>query len=158
MKKILTIVLSLALCISLTACGGEETEQTSPTNQTVPTLTDMNQTEPVLTEQVIYDADGIRVTVKGMEENTMTGTNIRILLENGTDRNIVFSGEAAAGTRKNDAIEFYTDALNASGIAYIGEIRGFDTRIVDTDTYETLAEVPLELTTAYAQEGSYVHD
>lgn len=174
MKKIVTIVLSMALCISLTACGGEETEQTSPTNQTVPTLTDMNQTEPVLTEQVIYDADGIRVTVKGMEENTMTGTNIRILLENGTDRNIVFSGdlfvvndvtvpgylyaEAAAGTRKNDAIEFYTDALNASGIAYIGEIRGFDTRIVDTDTYETLAEVPLELITAYAREGSYAHD
>lgn len=174
MKKILTFVWMLAMCLVLTACGSKETKPTTPINQTVPTLTDSEQTEPVLPEQVIYDADGIRITVKGMEEKTMTGTNVKILLENGTDRNVVFSGdlfvvngitvpgylyaEAAAGTRKNDAIEFYTDALNSSGISYIGEIRGYDTRIVDTDTYETLATVSLELTTAHAQEGAYSHD
>lgn len=174
MKKILTFVWMLAMCLVLTACGSKETKPTTPINQTVPTLTASEQTEPVLPEQVIYDADGIRITVKGMEEKTMTGTNVKILLENGTDRNVVFSGdlfvvngitvpgylyaEAAAGTRKNDAIEFYTDALNSSGISYIGEIRGYDTRIVDTDTYETLATVSLELTTAHAQEGAYSHD
>ena len=174
MKKILTFVWMLAMCLVLTACGSKETKPTTPINQTVPTLTASEQTEPVLPEQVIYDADGIRITVKGMEEKTMTGTNVKILLENGTDRNLVFSGdlfvvngitvpgylyaEAAAGTRKNDAIEFYTDALNSSGISYIGEIRGYDTRIVDTDTYETLATVSLELTTAHAQEGAYSHD
>lgn len=174
MKKILTFVWILAVCLVMAACGSRKAELTTPVTQTVPTLTDVNQTEPVLPEQVIYDADGIRITVKGMEENTMTGTNVGILLENGTDRNLVLSGglfvlngvtvpgylyaEAAAGTRKNDAIEFYTDVLNTAGITRIGEIRGFDTRIVDTDTYETLAEVPLELTTAYAQDGSYAHD
>lgn len=174
MKKILTFVWMLAMCLVLTACGSKETKPTTPINQTVPTLTASEQTEPVLPEQVIYDADGIRITVKGMEEKTMTGTNVKILLENGTDRNVVFSGdlfvvngitvpgylyaEAAAGTWKNDAIEFYTDALNSSGISYIGEIRGYDTRIVDTDTYETLATVSLELTTAHAQEGAYSHD
>ena len=174
MKKILTFVGMLAICLVLTACGSEETKLTTPINQTVPTLTDVNQTEPVLPEQVVYDADSIRITVKGMEEKTMTGTNVKILLENGTDRNVVFSGdlfvvngvtvpgylyaEAAAGTKTNDVIEFYTDVLNTAGITHIGEIRSRDARIVDTDTYETLAEVPLELTTVHAQEGPYAYD
>lgn len=174
MKKILTFAGMLAMCLALTACGSKETELTTPINQTVPTLTATEQTEPALSEQVIYDADGIRITVKGMEEKTMTGTNVKILLENGTDRNVVFSGdlfvvngvtvpgylyaEAAAGTKTNDAIEFYTDILNTAGITYIGEIRSKDARIVDTDTYETLVEVPLELTTLHAQEGPYAYD
>ena len=174
MEKIRIVGLMLVLCFMLTACVSEETERTTPTTQTVPTLTDVNQTEPVLPEQVIYDSDGIRITIKGMEENTVTGTNINILVENETERNVVFSGdlfvvnrvtvpgylyaEVAAGTRKNDAIEFYTDVLNTADISHMGEIRAYDARIVDTDTYETLATIPLELITAYGKTGEYTHD
>lgn len=174
MKQILTITLTLALVLGLAGCGTDEPEATSPSSLTVPTLTAMDQTEPVLAEQVIYDAEGIRITVKGMEENTMTGTDIRILVENGTDRNIAFSGdlfvvngvtvpgylyaEVAAGTKTNDAIELYTDVLDTAGITRIGTLRGHDTRIVDTDTYETLVQVPLELTTAHDGEGVYAPD
>lgn len=172
MKGFMAILLAAGLCMTLAACQAEEPVVTVPEEITVPTLTDMGQTEPVLREQVIYDADGVRITVKGMEENTMTGTDIRVLVENGTDRNLVFSGdlfvvngvtvpgylyaEVAAGTRTNDAIELYTDVLKSAGIGQIGTVLGYDTRIVDTDTYEILARVPMELTTAYAQAGEFV--
>ena len=172
MKGYMALLLAAVLCMTLAACQAEEPVVTVPEGISVPTLTDMGQTEPVLREQVIYDADGVRITVKGMEENTMTGTDIKVLVENGTDRNLVFSGdlfvvngitvpgylyaEVAAGTRTNDAIELYTDVLKSAGIGQIGTLLGYDTRIVDTDTYEVLARVPMELTTAYAQAGEFV--
>lgn len=168
MKKIRYLCLILCLCVLAGGCGQ------APQEITLPTQTETKWTEPTLSEQVIYDTDGIRITVKGMEENTLTGTDVKILLENGTDRNVVLSGdlfvvngvtvpgylyaEAAAGTRTNDAIELYSDVLKSAGIGKIGTIRGYDARIVDTDTYETLARIPLELTTAYASQEPYVHE
>ena len=172
MKGFMAILLAAVLCMALAACQAEEPVVTVPEEIPVPTLTDMGQTEPVLREQMIYDADGVRITVKGMEENTMTGTQIKVLVENGTDRNLVLSGdlfvvngvtvpgylyaEVAAGTRTHDAIELYPDVLKSAGIGQIGTLLGYDTRIVDTDTYEILARVPMELTTAYAQAGEFV--
>ena len=166
-------VLILALCLMLTGCGRGEPESVMPETTPVPVLTDALQTE-ILPEQVIYDAGGIRITVTGMEEKTMSGTEIKILVENGTDHNIAFSGDlfvvngvtvpgylyaqAAAGMKCRDSIELYSDVLNTAGITQVGSIRGFDARIVDTDTYETLAKVPLELTTAYAEGLHYTPD
>lgn len=176
MKRICAFILAAAVCVCIAGCGKEEEPAKKPVNRPAPTLTDSTTTgqEPVLQEQVIFDRDGIRITVKDMEENTMTGTDIRLLVENGTDRNIVFSGdlfvvngvtvpgylyaEVAAGTKTNDAIELYTDVLKSAGIHQIRTLRGYDARIVDTDTYETLVKVPLELTTAHADEGDLVPD
>ena len=163
MKKIRTVVLAMVLCAVLVACGANSAAEESTVP--LPEQTQQQETEPVLAEQIIYDSDGIRITVKGMEENTATGTNIRILVENGTDRNLAVSGDlflvngvtlpgylyaqVAAGTRTNDAIEFYTEVLDTAGIRNIGTIRAYDARIVDTDSYEILARVPMELTTAH---------
>lgn len=176
MKRLTAFLLSMLLGLGLAGCGIEEQTVPQSTDRTVPTLTDAaEQTEAlILPEQVIFDSDGIRITVKGMEENTMTGTEIRVLVENGTEHNIAFSGdlfvvngvtvsgylyaEVAAGTKGNDSIELYTDVLNSAGITRIGTIRGYDARIVDTDTYETLAKVPLELTTSYAEDMEFHPD
>ena len=164
MKRIAASILCIALACCLGACGKQEATPSKPIQRPEPIPTTA-ASEPILSEQVIYDAEGIRITVKGIEENTENGTRIPILVENGTDRNIVFSGdlfvvngvtlpgylyaEAAAGTKSNDAIEFYTDVLDSAGIRKMAEILGHDARIVDTDTYETLAQVPLELTTTH---------
>ena len=174
MKKVLAMFLTISFCVFAAGCGGEHSGETNPGDSTPPPLTELTQTEPVLAEQIIYDAEGIRITVKGMEENTMTGTDVKLLLENGTDRNLVLCGdlfvvngvtvpgylyaEAAAGTKTHDAIELYSDVLKSAGIGQIGTIRGYDARIVDTDTYETLMQIPLELTTAYAPEEPYAHE
>ena len=172
MKKFPVICMALILCLGLAGCGREEA---APAASAVPPA-QPQQTVPEnpLARQVIYEDKGIRITVKGMEEDTMTGTEIRILVENGTDRNIAFSGDlfvvngitvpgylyaqAAAGTKTNDSIELYTDVLNSAGITAVGTLRGYDARILDTDTFETIALVPLELTTTHAGDGSFSHD
>ena len=104
----------------------------------------------------------------------MTGTRIRVLVENGTERNIAFSGdlfvvngvtmpgylytEVAAGMKANDGVELFGESLETAGILQVGTVRGVDARIVDTDTYETLAQVPFYLETAYAQDLDYRPD
>lgn len=174
MKRTTAFCLALSLCAALTGCGRGSTTPTEsaaishPAQETKP---ESPQTQ-LLPEQVIFDSDGIRITVKGMEEATMAGTRIRLLVENATQKNIVLSGdlfvvngvtmpgylyaEAAAGTKTNDAIELYGDSLEAAGIVEIQTLRGYDIRIVDTDTYETLTPVPLELETAYNQGPAFV--
>ena len=149
MKRTTAFYLALSLCAALTGCGRGSTTPTEsaaishPAQETKP---ESPQTQ-LLPEQVIFDSDGIRITVKGMEEATMAGTRIRLLVENATQKNIVLSGdlfvvngvtmpgylyaEAAAGTKTNDAIELYGDSLEAAGIVEIQTIRGYDIRIVD---------------------------
>ncbi len=177
MKRWMAFVLALLCCVPLTACGGGDTaSQTMET--TVPPLTaepsEPAQESEILPEQVIFDSDGIKITVKGLEENTMAGALIRVLVENETERNIAFSGDlfvvngvtmpgylyadVAAGMKANDAIELYSDNLGAAGIAQVETVRGYDARIVDTDTYDTLAQVPLELETAYYQGRDFQYD
>lgn len=172
MKHIL--MLMAAVCCILTGCAREPEYPPVPTELPLPVKTEAPEELQLLSEQVIHDSDGIRITVKGMEENTMAGTRIRVLVENGTVHNIAFSGdlfvvngvtmpgylytEVAAGMKSNDAIELYSDALDAAGIVEIGTLQGADARIVDTDTYETLAAVPFTLETAYAQGLKYTPD
>jgi len=172
MKHIL--MLMAAVCCILTGCAREPAYPPVPTELPLPVRTEAPEELQLLSEQVIHNSDGIRITVKGMEENTMAGTRIRVLVENGTEHNIAFSGdlfvvngvtvpgylytEVAAGMKSNDAIELYSDTLEAAGIVEIGTLQGADARIVDTDTYETLAAVPFTLETAYAQGLKYTPD
>lgn len=175
MKRIITLCLVLSLCAALTGCGRGSTAPTESAAISPPAQQETKPESPqaqLLPEQVIFDSDGLRITVKGMEEDTMAGTRIRLLVENGTQKNIVLSGdlfvvngvtmpgylyaEAAAGTKTNDAIELYGDSLEAAGIVEIQTLRGYDVRIVDTDTYETLTQVPMELETAYNQGPAFV--
>lgn len=174
MRKLSAIVLVLALCLTLAACGREEALPSKPTKPPAQTLPQHTAPQNPLAEQVIFEENGIKITVKGMEEDTMIGTEIRVLVENGTDRNIAFSGDlfvvngitvpgylyaqAAAGTKTNDTIELYTDVLKTSGITAVGTLRGYDARLIDTDTYETLAQVPMDLTTTHAGDGSFSYD
>lgn len=174
MKRLMAILLAGVVCLGLSGCGKEEAAPTKPVKLPEKPVPQTTQQQEVLPEQVIYDDKGIRITVKGMEENTMTGTEIRVLVENGTDKNIAFSGElfvvngvtvpgylyaqAAAGTKTNDAIALFSDVLESAGIPSVGTLQGYDARIVDTDTYETLTAVPLNLTTTHAGDGGFSHD
>lgn len=176
MKRVTALTAAVVFLLLLSGCGGQAAPErpAQPAEPMLPVRTETEDKPQLLPEQVIYDSNGIRITVKGMEENTMAGTRIRVLVENGTEHNIAFSGdlfvvngvtlpgylyaETAAGMKSNDAIELYSDTLETAGILQVGTVRGADTRIVDTDSYETLAKVPFSLETAYAQSLSYRPD
>lgn len=171
------IIGALTCCLLLAGCGKQAQQPVRPAETMGPSLPAHKETAgkpELLQEQVIYDSESIRITVKGLEENTMTGTRIRVLVENGTERNIAFSGdlfvvngvtmpgylytEVAAGMKANDGVELFGESLETAGILQVGTVRGVDARIVDTDTYETLAQVPFYLETAYAQDLDYRPD
>lgn len=177
MKKQMTVLMAmLVLASSLAGCRSRKPEAgaTGPTAASLQTETAApTQTAGVTLEnQVIHNKDGIRITVTGLEEDAWTGTKVWMLLENDTDRNIVLTGdvfvingvtvqgylyaEVAAGMKSNDALELFTEVLNTAGIDKIATIRGYDARIVDSDSFDTVAKVPISLDTSIAE--TYTQD
>lgn len=179
MKKSFVMLLAmLMLGSSLAGCRGKQ--QVSATTVPSETVLQTQTTAPTekngvtLENQVIHDKDGIRITVTGLEEDTWTGTKIWMLLENDTDKNIVLTGdvfvingvtvqgylyaEVAAGMKSNDALELFTEVLDTAGIEKIATIRGYDARIVDSDSFDTVAKVPISLDTSIASNYTQLID
>lgn len=179
MKKSFVMLLAmLMLGSSLAGCRGKQ--KVSATTVPSETVLQTQTTAPTekngvtLENQVIHDKDGIRITVTGLEEDTWTGTKIWMLLENDTDKNIVLTGdvfvingvtvqgylyaEVAAGMKSNDALELFTEVLDTAGIEKIATIRGYDARIVDSDSFDTVAKVPISLDTSIASNYTQLID
>ena len=183
MKKLFALIFVVLLAVGMFAgCGAEaESHDLSSTNLPSETETkiqeEVTQIETVpadvvtIEKKVIYDTDGVTVTVTGIEEG-WTGTEIKLLVENATDRNIAVSGDniivngvtmsaylyidVAAGKKTNSTMSIYSDNLEAAGIERIATLNAKDAHIVDTDSYETLAAAPFEIVTSigsdYVQE------
>lgn len=156
------------------------TSPTEPDPSTVPETTPP-VLEVKLDQTVVFNEDGIVITATGLKE-TWSGYVLKVRIENGTDKNIVFSGtdfvvngivltawayvDVAAGKKTNEEITFYSDELEAVGITKIATIEGADAHIYDADSYETLYTVPFTLRTSvadsYSQEileiGELVYD
>lgn len=171
MHKLLSLM--LVLCLLLTGCASampEPTKATTPVTAPAPTETTAPtkpKSDVTLENQVIYDKEGVRITVTGMEEDAWTGTKIWMMLENNTDRNLLLTGdvfvvngitvqaylyaEVAAGMKANDSLELFTDVLDMAGIEKIATVQGYDTRLVDSDSLDTVAKIPLSLETSVAE-------
>lgn len=176
MKKIFACLLAgLLLLGSLSGCDlegsyplstvlpGEEGSQTQP--QTQPP-----KVSAELPETVVFDEAGVKVTATGLEEGFL-GTEIKFLVENSTDRNIVFSQdlivingvtlsgfayiEAAAGKKSNGSLTVYQSDLEAVGITDLGTLICHDGRILDSDSFDLLHKVSYSLqTTAESAPGA----
>ena len=174
MKKILSLILALLLAFSmLTACSSEETALTTrpPENEAEPeagSSLEVVETEApapatAINEIVIYDENNIKITATGLDFGTMFGAEVKFLLENNTDKNIALSGdyfavngitlygslyiEAAAGKKANGALTIFTDDLQRAQITDLATISSGTAYIFDTDSYETLYQVPFALET-----------
>lgn len=116
-----------------------------------------------ITKQVIYDKDGVTITATGIS-NTITKTEITLLVENNTDKNIavgcsdfVVNGitvdgymhiEVAAGKKANGELSLYNDSLEIAGIKTISTVKTFDAYISDTDTYHKIEYISLSVNTS----------
>lgn len=171
MHKVLCLI--LVLCLMFSGCAGAKPEPTPVTTPvTVPQPMESSapttpKNEVTIENQVIYDRDGVRITVTGLEEDSWTGTKVWMMLENNTDRNLLLTGdvfvvngitvqaylyaEVAAGMKANDSLELFTDVLDMAGIEKIAALRGYDTRLVDSDSLDTIAKIPLEIETSVAE-------
>jgi len=166
MKK--SIIFFVLITCVLTACGAKTTEKSSQSTIGIETQStasaisatqgevNQNAVTKVLAEvedQEILNQDGIKVTVKGFDQDS-SGPYLNVLVENNTDRNIIaqtrksslngymidfaFSCNVAPGKKANDKIEMDLTSIDLSGIGKIYDI-DFDLVILD-ENYSTITE------------------
>jgi hypothetical protein len=146
-KSIFIAVLAVSV---LTACGNKTTGAPSQNAVTTESVTSNESPAPNETkeqadtkaivevaEQEIFNQDGIKVTVKGFDQDA-TGPYLNVLVENDTDKNIIvqsrksslngymidftFSCNVASGKKANDKMKMDLASIELSGIGKIYDI------------------------------------
>lgn len=177
MKKGLLIALVCLLVLSVSACTGsmgdvnDKEVKTDPASTEAETVSseeasatsnqeqkDEDSQDITIERQVIYDGNGVVVTVTGLSEDGWFGPAVKVLIENNSDRNIevqsrnssvnglmvdtMFSASVAAGKKANDDITFSSSTLDISGISTMKEIE-FYLHVFDSETWDSLFDTEM---------------
>lgn len=191
MKRVLSLILVLAMCaVCFSACDNDtsntdsnkttksisvidssnkaESEQSaSSTETTITTSNDNSETSsetyeskadtkvslPTITEQVLWEIDGIKITATDIIEDEIFGTQIAISVENNSNKDVgigsdalivngymltdLIAFEVTAGNKAKKTIDLLSDELQAAGISHIGTIELY-LHTYDPSSYETL--------------------
>ena len=114
--------------------------------------------EITVAETVLYEVDGVKVTVTGYEDGWM-GPEIKILVENDSSKNVLITSasvsangymmpsaalyaEVAAGKKANETLTIMYSELDQSGIEVLAELQ-FYLQIQDPETWETITTTDL---------------
>lgn len=150
--KLLALVLSLtAVCTMLLGCGlstGEKKqvvtsgteagEATVPENGGDASDTDNASAGESITEQVLVDQDGIKITATEYVTDDIWGDGIKLIVENTSDNDYtvgcdalivndymitdLFSADVAAGKKSNEVMYLSSSELEAAGIDVVGKV------------------------------------
>lgn len=104
-------------------------------------------------EQVLVDKKGIKVTATGVENDSIMGNGIKLLLENNSKKNVtvgcdalivndymisdLFVADIAAGKKANETMYIMSSELDAAGISNIGQIEIYF-HVNDSETYDKI--------------------
>ncbi len=152
----------LAILFALTGCvPGGKTPPKDITNATAAPQTSNGaaantagiNTALSISEQVLLEQDGLKITAKGLVNDPIWGVGVKLLIENSSDTNLgvgcnalivnnymiteLFSSNIAAGKKSNETMYISSSGLSASGINKIGQIEVYF-HVFNSDTYETL--------------------
>jgi len=199
MKRLTIPLIIITIILASLACGQSVTETKQPTVEVIneettvtdPVIEDSNPTEieeetneetettiqtnsdVSLSEQVVFDQEGITITVKGLDmEDSFFGPEITVLIENGNEKDITvqvrdisindvmvdayFSSDVASGKKANDGITIMEDYLETANIQTIKTIE-FSFHIFDSESWDTIIDSdPIVLTTLGSE--SYVQE
>ncbi|MBE6924668.1 MAG: hypothetical protein E7466_05485 [Ruminococcaceae bacterium] len=169
MKKLIALALVFVLALAVFAgCGKEADEGDTTTKATVkgePMTDDSDKTPdtpaPEATADVVYDDNGITITVLGLEES-FWGSEVKVKVANETDKNVCLSTddcivngitvggmglvEVPAGETVTDGVCAFAVDLESAGIETVGTISFPNATIMDSDTFETLYATPFAIT------------
>lgn len=171
MKKLVCIVLMLVMVFSLGACvdiSDTGTDKIPTDGASTPSVGDSSVQLPAqaltIAESVIFEQNGIKVTVKGLETTGLFGPSVKVLIENNSAQNItvqardssvngvmidtLFSEDVAVGKKANGTITFSSTQLKAASINTLKDIE-FSLHIFDSDSWDTIVDTnPICLTTS----------
>lgn len=179
MKKIFFLLFALMLLFSLSACGGSmgdinDKQVVGDTNSTEESKSNDSKeiTDISIKEQTVYEGNGIKVTVTGIDFEDFFGPSITVLIENNSAKNItiqsrscsvnglmvdtMFSSDVAAGKKANDSITLSSSDLEISSITTIKDIE-FALHIFDADSWDNIVDTePIVLRTS--ADATYVQE
>ena len=162
MKKILLLLVSLFLMISVYGCSeNEESNIIEENKETEIEKTESEKEEthtkssfPTIDEQVLFEYDDIKLTAISIEEDWL-GPQLKILIENNSDKNITVELDAIAvndcmvsawlyedvgpGKKSNATFDIWSSKLSDAGISNIGKIDMYF-RIIDSDNFNEIYE------------------
>lgn len=182
MRKTIAFLLIFVMVLSLAACGSLETEIASADSITIGgekieeenAATKETYTEASISEMVLLDEAGVRITVKELDLAGLFGTELKLLIENNTDTNLTFqsrntsvngymvetmmSVDVAAGKKANDSLTIMKSSLDTCGIKTIADI-GLSFHIFTSDNWTNYLDTPqIEIKTSAADTYEYVFD
>lgn len=121
--------------------------------------------KPTLEETLVYDDNGVKVYATGLGDS-LFGKEVKLRAENSTDQNITLSCSTfivngvtvsgsmhisvAAGKKANDYILFYNTEMDWAGIEHIATVSLHDAKILNSDNYDTLAKLNMDIRTSIA--------
>lgn len=157
-KKIFLSLFILLALITITGCGGNKSNNSG----NVKDVQDVEQNESNdskklskanITETVILDKEGIKVTAKSISYDSWSGPEIKVLVENNSSENVTiqarkfsingimidptFSAEVNAGKKANDTIAISSSELEAAQISTIKDIE-FGLDVFNSDSWNDI--------------------
>lgn len=179
-----TLSLLIAFALMTTGCGNVTepavVKEPAPVESQVEEISEIVASEPTeieevsepaeevttIEEQVIFDQDGIKITATGIAEDPFWGYELKMLVENDTDKTITvqsrnvsvnnymldptMSIEVAPGKKANDEMSFSLSSFEKCGIEKITDIE-FILHIFDAESWETIIDSDIiQITTSNA--------
>lgn len=141
----------------------------------------MNAGAATIEEQILYDAEGVTITAKSLEEGGIFGPEIQLLIENNSEQDICvqirngsvngymvdyqMSADVPAGKKVNDGISLMQTDLDDAQIEEISALE-FSFHIFDSESWDTLVDTEMiELITSeseyeqvYDDSGDVIYD
>ncbi len=179
-RKFLAIcfVLSLTAATVFSGCGSSSGSGSSKDISTVSGSdgnTENSKEAVTVAEQVLYDANNVKITATGLsEDDSWFGTSLTLLIENNSDQSLTIqardanvngymvntsmSANVAAGMKANDSLIFETSGLEECGIEQIATME-FSFTMLNGDTFETVFESdPITVNTSIAEGYTQTYD
>lgn len=185
MKKVLILLLVACFALSLAACGissnldVQQPSNVEPGNQTQPVNQDdpsenAAPTEVTITETVLMDESGIKITAKSLKMDSLFGPQLKLLIENNSDKDwtvqcgnasvngymvdTTMSVDVAASKKANDELTFSSSSLELCGIENIADME-FSFRIVSFESWSDSWDSQIvQLKTSIADSYNYTYD
>ncbi|MGN0624898.1 MAG: hypothetical protein ACI4I8_01360 [Oscillospiraceae bacterium] len=188
MKRTLAIILALMLAMSLVACGNSSSgEVKEPSNVTTGNNTKDTQqgeqaekteepkkAEVTISETVLVDESGIKITAKSLEVDEIFGPEVKLLIENNSGKDLTFQCDYAAvngymvdtmmsvdvvnGKKSNDSLTFMKSGFEACGIDAFADME-IAFHIFDMAEWETYLDTDaIQIKTSIADTFEYTYD
>lgn len=176
-KRILAVMMAATMVLSMSACNGSNSEDTSttPANESsidaekADDVSDGTSEDVTIENQELYNQNGIVITATELNMNGTWGPEIKVIVENNSDKNITvqtrnssvngfmteisFSCDVVAGKKANDSLIFESSSLEACNIETLADIE-FSFYIMDSETWDEIASTEI-ITINTSANGNY---